>query len=509
MRSPYGTGQGFARTRGHGPSVFQPRVLLSIVRRSYRPRSILTLILIGFGLATLPLVAALITSAVYVDRVTSQGQQAIYDAAGSVRASELLVEQLTGMERNARQYNVLGDPSLLGVYRNRRKEFIETLTELGVLELGPEQRQRLEQLEADEAALHEQVTSVAPGSKAADAAMAGFGPLADQARRLQRHSRQRVAAAVDQLQQAAARAKELLVWQVSALVPIVLVLAGLFIYLIVRPLRQLDHSIRQLGRGTLDSPVAVSGPRDVEDLGRRLDWMRERLLDLEHQKTAFLRHMSHELKTPLASIREGSELLRDEAVGVLNAEQHEVVELLRQNSLQLQQLITNLLDFSVIGGTSGLSKTQPVRLDKLVESVLQNQQLALRGKELQPVTEMRRVSVPGDREKLQTLIDNLISNAIKYSPVRGRLWIRSREEDGLGVLEVEDEGPGIAPNERERIFDAFFQGRNQNTGHVKGTGLGLSIARQYAKFHNGDVYVVDNPGGALFRVTLPLAPANG
>ncbi len=479
------------------------------MRSSYRPRSILTLILIGFALATLPLVAALVTSAIYVDRVTTQGQQAVYHAASAVRASELLVEQLTGMERNARQYNVLGDRSLMTVYLNRRKEFMQTLRELGVLNLAPGQRQRLDQLQAEERAVHEQVTTLAPGSKAADEALAGFDLLADQAHRLQDFSRQSVTEAADQLQQAAARAHSLLVWQVSALVPIVLVLAGLFIYLIVRPLRQLDHSIRRLGSGELSTPVAVSGPRDLEDLGRRLDWMRERLLDLENQKTTFLRHMSHELKTPLASIREGSELLRDEAVGPLNAEQQEVIELLRQNSLQLQKLITNLLDFSMIGRASGLSDARSVRLDKLVESVLQNQQLALRGKKLQPIIETQRVSIAGDQEKLHTLIDNLISNAVKYSPARGRLWVRVRREKGLAVIEVEDQGPGIAVHERERIFDAFFQGQSQNAGHVKGSGLGLCIAREYARLHNGDIYVVDHPGGALFQVTLPTVPANG
>jgi two-component system sensor histidine kinase GlrK len=480
-----------------------------MVRSSFRPRSIFTLILIGFGLTTVPLVAGLIASAIYVDRVTTQGQQAIYHAASGARASESLVEQLTGMERNARQYNVLGDRSLLAVYRNRRKEFTQALGELGALKLDAEQRGLLSRLEANERKLHGQVITLVPGSEAADAVMAEFGPLADDARTIQRFSRQLVVQAVDQLQRAAARAHHLLVWQVSALVPAVLFLAGVFVYrIVVRPLRQLDHSIRQLGSGALDNPVAVSGPRDLEDLGRRLNWMREQLLDLENQKTTFLRHMSHELKTPLASIREGSELLRDEAVGPLTADQREVVELLRQNSLQLQTLITNLLDSSMIGRTSGLSDVRPVRLDALVESVLQNQQLALRGKALQPVTETQRVSVSGDREKLRTLIDNLVSNAIKYSPVRGRLWVRVRREGDLGVVEVEDQGPGVAPTERERIFEPFFQGQSQTAGHVKGTGLGLSIAREYAKLHKGDIYVVDHSGGALFRVTLPTVPAD-
>ncbi len=113
-----------------------------------------------------------------------------------------------------------------------------------------------------------------------------------------------------------------------------------------RPLRTLDRAISELGSGTLSSPIVVSGPQDLERVGRQLEWLRGRLLDLAQERSRFLRHMSHELKTPLANIREGTELLMDGAVGELDGNQREVTGILRENGIKLQRLIENLLSFS-------------------------------------------------------------------------------------------------------------------------------------------------------------------
>jgi len=503
-------------TSGLGPSAStaartprrRPRAILSRLVTRIRPRSILRLILLGFALATLPLVVALVTATVYVDRVTAQGQRAIYDSVRSVTSSQMLVEQLTAMERNARQYGVLGDASLLKVYLSRRKEFVQTLREMQGLTLDPRQQDLVRKLEADEQDVYRQVREAKPGPAAAEAITNGFEALALTAHRIQKQSSASVAQAADQLQGAASRAQRLLVWQVAAVVPAVLALAALFIYLIAYPLRQMNQAIRRLGAGQFSEPITVNGPRDLEDLGRRLDWMRKRLLELENQKVTFLRHMSHELKTPLASIREGSDLLREQLLGPLTAEQTEVAELLHSNGVQLQRLIEDLLSFSISCSANPLTESRPIPLQSLAESVIADQRLAIRRKALQPITELDGISVTGDPNKLRTIIDNLLSNAVKYSPDGGRLWIRIRREDQHAVIEIEDEGPGIPSDERVRVFDAFFQGRTPHEGHIKGTGLGLSIAREYAKSHQGEIHVVDHGQGALLRVSIPLAEAN-
>jgi two-component system sensor histidine kinase GlrK len=114
---------------------------------------------------------------------------------------------------------------------------------------------------------------------------------------------------------------------------------------------------------------------------------------------------------------------------------------------------------------------------------------------------------------LKAVLDNLLSNAIKYSPDEGTIVVRSGTEAAGVFVSVQDSGPGIKPEERERIFEPFYRGSAPVQGHVKGTGLGLSIARQYADAHDGRVDILDHDGGALVRVILPanepVLAANG
>ena len=150
---------------------------------------------------------------------------------------------------------------------------------------------------------------------------------------------------VEAMRDTADRAQRITFWQLLALVPVVMFLVIGFSILITRPIRQIDAAIRRLGGGQFRVPVAVSGPQDLEQLGERLEWMRRELLDVEEQKNRFLRQVSHELKTPLTALREGAELLSEEAVGKLTPEQREIAEILRHNSVELQKLIEDLLSF--------------------------------------------------------------------------------------------------------------------------------------------------------------------
>jgi two-component system sensor histidine kinase GlrK len=296
-----------------------------------------------------------------------------------------------------------------------------------------------------------------------------------------------------------------LVVQAMALVPGVLVLAAIFTVLVTRPIRQMDHAIRRLGDGDFSQAAHITGPRDLELLGERLDWMRTRLLEVERDKNRFLRHISHELKTPLTAVREGAELLNESVVGRLNAQQAEIAAILRDNSLQLQKLIENLLDFNIATSRSSKLRIEPVALRRLIYDVLADHKVAILARQLEMDVSLAEVELQGDRAKLRTVVDNLISNAIKFSPENGRLHVHLRARDGQAVIEVSDSGPGIPEAERRRVFDAFYQGSNVANGHVRSTGLGLSIAREYAQAHRGYIEVIDGESpGACLRVVLPL-----
>jgi two-component system sensor histidine kinase GlrK len=137
--------------------------------------------------------------------------------------------------------------------------------------------------------------------------------------------------------------------------------------------------------------------------------------------------------------------------------------------------------------------------------VLEHHRAAILSRNLELRTSLLPVSLEGDTEKLRILFDNLISNAVKYSPDNGLLWILLSRSDENAVIEVADTGPGIPVQERDRVFEAFFQGTPSTSGQVRGTGLGLSIAREYAQAHGGDISVVNSDQvGARLQVCIPL-----
>ena len=469
----------------------------------FRPKSIFQLILISFALVLLPLIAALLYAANSVDKLAAQSQLLISHAVKANETGRMLVEQITFMERNLRQYQVLADKVLLQVYEANRSKFVESLASLAELPLPGSLRQLLDQLTADEAGFYAQVHAEQNKLRSINVS-AALALLDGQAQQILLHSQRLIDDEVANSQAGAQQTQRNLFWLIAALVPAMLLLVAFLITLINRPLRRLDDGIRRLGAGDFSAALSLEGPRDLEQLGERLDWMRCRLMEVEADKKRFLQHISHELKTPLATIREGSELLSEEIPGELTSQQREVVDLLRQNSLQLQKLIEDLLTYNTATRNAVLD-LQPLRLDELVNEVVAEYKLSLMARRLWFEVDLAEVSVVADREKLRIIIDNLLSNAVKFSPNQGRIKISLSSDAGYAVLDVQDQGPGIAPEQQEKIFEAFYQGAAAYTSHVNGTGLGLSIVWEYLHAHGGMIEVIDDDlVGAHMRIQLPL-----
>jgi two-component system sensor histidine kinase GlrK len=335
--------------------------------------------------------------------------------------------------------------------------------------------------------------------------LTGFPGLASTAEQILVHNQDLISSGIEEIQARAEKVQRTLVMQAVALVPAALLLTGLFAVLITRPINQIDDAIRRLGDGKFSKRAIVTGPRDLEHLGERLNWLRHRLLELEQEKKKFLQHISHELKTPLTAIREGAELMGEQVVGGLNSQQQEIAEILQENSIQLQKLIEDLLNFSMVKSRTSTLFHEQVNMQALVEDVLNNYKVAVLSRKLCLRQSLQPVIVYGDREKLHTLVDNLVSNAVKYSPDGAVLQVRVFRRENHCIIEVADSGPGIPASERERVFDAFFQGVPADKSHVRGTGLGLSIAREYAQAHGGNIAVVkSDTAGACLQVRLPL-----
>ena len=244
-----------------------------------------------------------------------------------------------------RQHLILEDPALLDDYGRVRQEFRQTAQQLAQLPLDRAQLAALD-------AARRQREPAAPAAARA----AAPGRRADAARRRLREARRGAQAMLDR-DQPPHRARDRAAAGDGGAGPREVALPGardgrhraalaiLFAVLIARPIRQLDQAIRQMGTADFTHAIEVNGPQDLRYLGQRLEWLRTRLHELEEQQNRFLRHVSHELKTPLTAVREGAELLRDNVGGELSPEQREIVRIVRENTLSLQKLIEDLLTY--------------------------------------------------------------------------------------------------------------------------------------------------------------------
>ena len=221
--------------------------------------------------------------------------------------------------------------------------------------------------------------------------------------------------------------------------------------------------------------------------------------------------MSHELKTPLASIREGTELMLDGTLGDLDKPQQEVADILRRNGMKLQQLIENLLSFSAWQTRNEILTLTEFPIRALVISVAKEQRLALKAAHIQLRLDVEDVMVNADRDKLRTVLDNLLSNAVKFTPKGGYVTIRARRLAKSLVIEFADTGPGIPEDEQPRVFEAFFQGRREQGGQVAGTGIGLSVVMECIQAHEGAIELLNTAEfpGAHFRIEIPQKQVSG
>lgn len=499
---------------------------MSVFARLLRPFSLSVIILFGFALSVLPLVVTLVSAVQAVDALAESSQIATYRVAQLTRKNEMMRERLVDFERKAKRNLVLDDADSRAALDDAYGNFIEIVEgatdlarqaglggQFGAVQAGAEDVYR--RLSAKRARANSREHAEARPAKSPspsadrphlDKADELFGELAGKVRELARAVSAASEAEVRALETRSEEVQQHLLQRASVWLPVSLLLVSLLTFLTLRSVRQIDLAIRRLGAGDLVRPVRVTGPKDLEYLGERLDWLRNRLRGLEEAKQMFIRHISHELKTPLANIHEGTELLADQVVGELNTEQRDIAQILVSNIQRLDTLIAGLINYSQVNARPSASQRERVNAATLVESIVEDSQLRLRAKSVSVKRMLRPVRVDANAEQLRTIIDNLLSNAIKYSPSGGEIRIGLRQAGGHMELEIEDDGPGIEPEERRQIFEPFFQGRAAKEGGVGGTGLGLAIVGECVNAHHGKVEALEprpDKTGARIRVQIP------
>ena len=263
----------------------------------------------------------------------------------------------------------------------------------------------------------------------------------------------------------------------------------------------------QAGRLEQSLAVAQEAQAEAERARRTLTDQNKRLRELDRLKDEFLSLVSHELRTPLTSIRGYLDLVLDEEAGELNAEQQRFLRAVERNSGRLLRLVGDLLFVAQADAGRLTLERAMVDVSALAADCVEGARPVADQKSI--ALELATTPVPalvGDRGRLAQVLDNLVSNSLKFTPEGGRVEVRTGASNGHVVLEVEDSGIGIPAAEQPRLFERFFRAASATEQAIPGTGLGLAIVKAIVEAHGGDITVESRPHeGTTFRIELPLA----
>lgn len=469
--------------------------------------SLKKLTLLGFTLVALPLVIALIYGASQINRLSSQGASAILDVAALTQTNRELSQTLLKIERYASQYLVLQDEELKTNYVRQREKLLGYLEHHLSAHRDDQLRELAEQFSARLKALDNLVMASAVPANQLEKLQPQFTHLAQLGQKISLRTNEVINRHTGQLTQSADDLSAVMLYSLL-IIPLTLIIAAVFVALITKPLKQLIAGIERLERGNFEHKIRLKSSPEINEIAEALETMRTRLHALELQKSSFIRHISHELKTPLAAIREGTELLYDNSVGELNSGQQEICHIIRDSVNRLQCHIEDLLDFNIVLDSTSLQDSEKVHVRPLIKSVLADRKLDIQRKRLTVNVVGDEVVLHTNTKQLKVIVDNLVSNAIKYSPEASSIEIHTQIEQEELALSVKDQGPGIDKALQQKVFDAFYQGPAPTEQTIKSSGLGLTIVKELLMRLNGTILLESDPAktpGTLVTISLPRA----
>jgi two-component system sensor histidine kinase GlrK len=463
------------------------------------PRTFLQLITFGHILFALPLLVACGYVFVKLDILNQHYREAIEQASSSSTLRGELTEDLLHMERSLRRHMVLKDADSLDDYARIRGEWRTTVQ--SIERLSPLPAAMIQEFENQLELEQQAFLSVRQGGDIALLATA----LEDLKLRSQK-SLEGAQQILDGEQKKFLDESNSLRTRLLLSASLAVLIAALFLLAIhtvlARLIGRFEKVVVRLGKGDLQQAIELGGPGDLRWLGRWLEGLRRRLLSLEEARTQVLRHVSHELKTPLAAMHEGASLLEDEVPGPLTEEQQQIVRILKVNSRRLQNLIEGLLRLQQVDHAAERIGFETLSFDQLLTQVVETAQLIAAERDVRFECKLAETTIVAGREALLTIVHNLLSNALKFSPVGGQVKVTLGHDASHATLDVEDQGPGITEQDAPRIFEPFY--RSSSSRDIAGVGLGLAIAREFVEAHRGELKLIKSPAGAHFRVTLPL-----
>ncbi|MGE3540461.1 MAG: ATP-binding protein [Candidatus Tectimicrobiota bacterium] len=290
-----------------------------------------------------------------------------------------------------------------------------------------------------------------------------------------------------------------------------LLLAYLHARSLSRPLTRLARALLQIGQGQFHAGLVLQGPRELRELAQSFNRMALMLAELDQMKADFIAHMSHELRTPLTGIKEGTALLLEQIPGSLTAAQQRILEVVQTHSARLFRSVATLLDLSKMEAGMLEYVRTPSDVGLLLSRSASSIQLPAQKKGLHvevccasplPVLAL-------DEEKMQEALENVLSNAVKFTPEGGTIRLsgalQHTDRGRVVVIQVADTGKGLPSEDVQRIFDKFYQSPYHRQEHRQGTGLGLTIAKYIVEAHGGSIWAESQLGeGTTFTLALPV-----
>ncbi len=281
---------------------------------------------------------------------------------------------------------------------------------------------------------------------------------------------------------------------------------------VAEPIASLAKAATRVGEGDFAPIPDAHGPAEVRALWSDLDRMRERLMELERMKQAFLANVSHELRSPLTRLREALGLLADGTAGPLTAQQERVVSLGMRACEREVRIVEALLDMSRLRSGLPVMREGGGNIDRVVASAAQDERTEAdeRGVVVEVVSEGAAPTLDMDSALVERAVANLLRNAVSVSTAGAVVRVERTLVDGPRrkvAIEVSDHGPGIADDVRANLFRPFSASAVATIDRPAGIGLGLAFAREVARLHGGDLTVAaSDASGTTFRIELPVDP---
>ncbi|NOU49843.1 HAMP domain-containing histidine kinase [Pseudoalteromonas sp. JBTF-M23] len=284
------------------------------------------------------------------------------------------------------------------------------------------------------------------------------------------------------------------------LIPLLIVISLLVIRKVTRQLNAFERVILQLGDGDYTHPIELHGSEEFVALGKELDWLREELLRSHKQKDVFLRHVSHELKTPLASLKEGNSLLQSDSFGHITAPQQRIILIMDKALSRLATLIDDLLNYSA---ANHAMSHQLCTFEQLKSELVDHfeQQLSSSHLDIEWQNQNDRATVPYLPTKL--ILTQLIGNALQYAKSTIKIHFNVHHE--LVCINVLDDGPGIELSEQHKLMQPFYRGKHSD--NHQGSGLGLAIVAECVKQLKGTARWQHTHSGAHICIKFPTQGA--